>query len=636
MSKLANGPQNWLSESLTRRLLLGLVVALGVSLAFLAWVGSVVQHRSMRGEHERAAQRVTQLFEVSLRNAMMNRNLDEMSQVLHALGRAPGVRQAVLLNPQGEARFASAPEALDKVGPSAVAGLCLQAGCAVPRTLLSWQDMGAAAGDQLRVTYPIANEARCGSCHVPVSDKPVNGVLVVDFLPINDDATGSYGWLALAGAGALVLFASIMAITLRRQVTRPLARLNAATDRMTAGDWSARADMPGNDELARLGQRFDHMAAQIATTVGHLAEQKGFLQGLIDAMPDPVLVMGQDHRIRLANSAYGRMVGQPADQLVGSPCFQSGMGRSEPCPSTLLHCPVAEVAKGAASGRTVMSLRQSDGGDAPVEIEYAPLRMGSELLTVEVMRPMERSLRYSQEQRLSTIGLLANGVAHEIHNPLASIRLALQASLRGMRANDIERDELIEYLELVDQQIDRCVGITQRLMQMSQMPGSAAMPVDLRAACDDVLSLLAIECKQMGVQVVIDLEPERPMVLSDEAELRQVFVNLIQNALHAMPQGGAIRIVGRAQEGEHAYRLDVGDSGCGIAADNLSLIFMPFFSQRVDGKHGMGLGLPICKSIVERSGGRITVSSEVGKGTVFHLHLRVPGTDDAPSTWENA
>jgi nitrogen-specific signal transduction histidine kinase len=92
---------------------------------------------------------------------------------------------------------------------------------------------------------------------------------------------------------------------------------------------------------------------------------------------------------------------------------------------------VLENQTGAGGSRTIMSLRHSDGRDIPVEIDATAVELDGQRMTVEVLRPLERTIRFSQEQRLSAIGLLANGVAHEIHNPLASIRLALQASLRG-------------------------------------------------------------------------------------------------------------------------------------------------------------------------------------------------------------
>ncbi|HNR84735.1 ATP-binding protein, partial [Ottowia sp.] len=230
--------------------------------------------------------------------------------------------------------------------------------------------------------------------------------------------------------------------------------------------------------------------------------------------------------------------------------------------------------------------------------------------------------RFSQEQRLSTIGLLANGVAHEIHNPLASIRLALQAILRGLRNGGMDRPEMVDYLELVDREIDRCVLTTQRLMQMSQAPTQALQPVRLVTAIDDVLALLREECRARGVQVRVSGVPESERVRGDEAELRQVLVNLVHNALHAMPQGGRIDIEGAASDDGARLRLAVRDSGCGIALADQPLIFMPFFSRRVDGQRGTGLGLAICKATMERFGGAIEVQSTPGQGSTFTLTLQ--------------
>ena len=367
------------------------------------------------------------------------------------------------------------------------------------------------------------------------------------------------------------------------------------------------------------------MADRVQTMVGDLAEQHRFLQTLIDAIPDPVLVIGPDFRIRLANSAYTALVGQQPQAVIGQCCHRASRGLDEPCPSTLLHCPVAEMRARPQRLRSMMSVRRADGSAVEVDIEAAPLiTRDGETLVVEVMRPLDRAVRFSQEQRLSTIGLLANGVAHEIHNPLASIRLALQASLRGLRADEMPREELIDYLQLVDREIDRCVATTQRLLQMSQAPASTLQPVAVRPALDDVLALLGEECRARGVQVAVRLDPPDVRVLADEAELRQVLVNLIHNALHALTQGGHIDIEGHAAADPQApgYELTVADTGCGIAADEQALIFMPFFSRRADGGRGTGLGLAICKAALERFGGRITVRSAPGEGARFTLHLR--------------
>ena len=623
--------RRWLAVSVTRRLLAGLLIALATSGIVLTALALSMGQRSLRSEQEVAAKRLATVFEASLHNAMLRRDLAGLGHILEALGQAPGVAQARLLDVRGQVRFASNPALLDEHPSGALDGLCLQTGCKPGGPRFDWTD--TPEGAALRVAYPIANQARCIQCHRSPAERPVNGVLLVDLEPL-PAGTGWHthtGLLAL-GLAALALFGGMTAWTLRRQINRPLQQLTAAADRIAAGDTGARAAMPGSDEFARLGHHFDAMAERIDATVGSLRAQQSFLQQLVDAIPDPVLVVGPDYRIRIANAAYGQLVGQAHADIVQACCHRVGRGLDEPCPSTLVTCPVAELRRSRHTLRTVMSLRHRDGSDIPVEIEAAPLSAGGEWFTVEVLRPLERSIRFSQEQRLATIGLLANGVAHEIHNPLASIRLALQASLRGLNAKNISHEELVEYLELVDDQIDRAVLATDRLMQMSHPPGENPEPVSLAAAIDDVLALLGEECRQRGVAASVDVSPPGCLVLGDRAELRQVFVNLVHNALHAMPQGGRIHIAAEPLDGQH-LRVTVGDTGTGIAAEDLPRIFLPFFSRRADGQHGMGLGLSICKSLVEHFGGQISVSSQPGQGTVFTLHLRsAESLSDMPPT----
>ena len=624
------GLRRWLAASVRRRLLAGLLVALAASGILLTTLALSMGQRSLHSEQEAAADRLATVFEASLHNAMLRRDLAGLGRILETLGQAPGVTRASLLDVRGEIRFASDVSLLGERPPDALEGLCLVPGCARATPQHRWS--ATPEGLALRVAYPIANQNRCASCHGKPSERPFNGVLLIDLQPLPPD-TGlhSHGALLALGLAALTLFGGMMAWTLRRQISQPLLRLTAAADGLAAGQTGARAGMPGSDEFARLGQHFDAMAERVDATLGSLRAQQGFLQQMIDTIPDPVLVLGPDYRIRIANAAYAQLVGQAHADIIGGCCYRIGRGLNEPCAPTLVTCPIAELRSSGHNLRTVMTLRHRDGSEVPVEIEAAPLPVGSEYLTVEVLRPLERSIRFSQEQRLATIGLLANGVAHEIHNPLASIRLALQASLRGLKATDISREELIEYLELVDDQIDRAVLATDRLMQMSHPPGEEPEPVALSPAVDDVLALLGEECRQRGVTATVEIEPPGSAVLGDRAELRQVFVNLIHNALHAMPQGGNIRITAQPLDDRH-LRISVSDTGTGIAVDDLPRIFLPFFSRRADGQQGMGLGLPICKSLVEHFGGRITVSSQPGQGTTFTLRLlRAAPTSDMPT-----
>ena len=623
------GLRNWLAASVRRQLLTGLLVALTASGIVLTALALSMGQRSLQSEQEAAANRLASVFEASLHNAMLRRDLAGLGRILDTLGKAPGVARASLLDGQGEVRFASDTALLGEKLPGALDGLCLRPGCAKATAQHQWSV--TPDGPALRVAYPINNQLRCAKCHGKPAERPVNGVLLIELQPLPPE-TGLQTRFALLALGlaALALFGGMMAWTLRRLISRPLQHLTAAADRLATSDTSARAGISGSDEFARLGRHFDAMAERIDGTVSSLRSQQEFLQHLVDAIPDPVLVVGPDFRIHIANAAYAQLTGQNHANIVNRCCYQVGRALAQPCPPTLVTCPVAELQRSRRHLRTVMSLRHSDGSEVPVEIEAAPLFAAGEWLTVEVLRPLERSIRFSQEQRLATIGLLANGVAHEIHNPLASIRLALQASLRGLRAQDISHAELVHYLELVDDQIDRAVLATDRLMQMSHPPGEHPEPVALAPAVDDVLALLTEECRLRGVSTTVDIEPGDCAVLGDRAELRQVFVNLIHNALHAMPDGGCIRITARAEDDQH-LRVTVSDTGTGIADDDLQRIFLPFFSRRADGQQGMGLGLSICKSLVEHFGGQISVTSRLGEGTAFTLRLRMPAEpQDAP------
>ncbi len=617
--------RHWLTRSLSHRLTMGLAVALTVSGLALGGLGLSISRHQMRQEQQQAADRLVATFEASLFNAMLQRDLPGLQSIIDTLGQADGIAQVRLLNRQGEVRFASQPSALGQQA----AELCGPTPCAQAAPQLdTWRDVQDRPA--LTVAHRIANQARCTQCHGTPDQHPINGVLVIDFKP----AAATFSdqpelVMTAAGLVALLLFGALLTWTLRRQVSQPLANMQAVTARIARGDFSQRLPVGQLDEIGQVGQHLNTMADDLQALVGRLRKQQDFLQDLLDAMPDPVLVITQDWRIRLANKAYADLVGQPLQDIHNQCCYRVGKARNEPCPATLVTCPVLESRSGS-SLRTVMSLVNREGKEVPVEIDSTSVTLDGERLTVEVLRPLERTIRFSQEQRLSTIGLLANGVAHEIHNPLTSIRLALQASIRGIRKGDMSSQELMSYLQIVDAQIDRCVHTTQRLMQMSVPPDGQLVPVAIVPAVDDVLALMAEEAKGRRVQLDVDIRPSDLAVLADEAELRQIFINLVQNAMTALPGGGCIRIEAKP-DGPQRVRIRVSDTGPGIAAENLPRIFLPFFSRRVDGSRGMGLGLAVCKTIVDRFGGTIEAGNQPGSGAVLTLTLLAVPPETAAS-----
>jgi signal transduction histidine kinase len=230
----------------------------------------------------------------------------------------------------------------------------------------------------------------------------------------------------------------------------------------------------------------------------------------------------------------------------------------------------------------------------------------------------------SHEQRLSELGLLAAGIAHEIHNPLGSVRLGVQGLVRELHAGHITQDQIVEYMELIDQEIDKCIAVTRRMLLLSRPPASSLQLVVVNEALTDTLMLLEFDAQTHGITQRFEV-PEQPLrLLTDEADIRMIFLNLIQNAHHAMANGGALDARLFATEG-HAV-IEISDSGTGIPDDLLARIFDPFFSRRADGVAGTGLGLTIVRNFVERMGGTISVDSTVGKGTLFRIRLPLAET----------
>ncbi len=612
-----------LSRHIALLLVPAFVAGAALLLAISAWIGAIV----LRQEAERSSLSTASLFEIGLRNSMLQRDLDGLERLITHLGTLPGVRSAELMTPAGEVRFSSRPGQRGQDRATELNKLCLGSGCGdVSSASVRWSD-----GDQaprLTVTYPVLNQVACAGCHGQTTANPVNGVLLLEFQPSAGDAA------ALSRAGRHLLPASLLVLLalgawvawiLRRSVLERLQSMISATNRFGSGDLKARSAIRGDDELSQLGQGFNRMAQEIETQVARLAQHGNYLQSLLDGAPDAMLIIGDDHRIVMANAAYARLVGRPLNDIVGRNCYEASRDQSEACPSTMINCPLVECLHSRSGSRTVMEFVHSDGPRVGVEVDAAPIQgQDGRWQVMEVIRPVHERVRFSQEQRLSAVGLLANGVAHEVHNPLASIRLALQACLRGLADNTLEREELEHYLRIVDAQIDRCVNITQRLMRLSQPPAEHPAPVSVQGAIDDVLTVLSEEIRRASVQVRVDWVDMGLRVKGDEGELRQILLNLLQNALHALAQGGG-EVILRGWRESGLVRMDVLDNGVGIAADRLPLIFLPFYSRRADGQRGTGLGLAICRSLVEQRGGWIRAFSEPGQGT--RIEWALPDAD---------
>lgn len=604
-----------LSRRMFRRVLL---VAGGASLLFGLLFLALYRDQL---ERERAAtsEQINRLLRVALENAMLKRDVPGLRDIVHRLGEQPGIRDVMILAPGGEVRFASDQANLGKRLPDLAQGL--QPGVPVTRFTHS-----AGRGEVLRSLNPVPNQPACIGCHGPVAGHPINGVLLVDYDAgaIRNEAYRSAALFVLAGAA--VLAATLFALWrfLKGRVVEPLRSLDAAAQALAGGDLSVRADIVAADEPGRLAASFNRMADRLTTQIGVAESQQRYLQELLDGLPDGVRVIRQsDFSILAVNAAYCRQLGVAKETALARTCHFSSHGRESPCPATLVVCPVMELNTPGQALKCRHHHRRADGTDIPVEVHAVlverPGETGPERLVVESVSDLSELARVSQEQRLSELGLLAAGIAHEIHNPLGSMRLAVEGLLRSLRSGNGDPVRITGYLEMMDAEIDRCTGVTRRLLLLSRLPQQQPQVIPLGPAVADTLSLLDFDAHSHGIRQHLELDPQDLRVLADDSDLRMVILNLVQNAHHAMPGGGQVT-VRTGCEGERAV-VEVRDSGGGIPPEDLARIFDPFFSHRADGEAGTGLGLTICKSIVERYQGAIEVESILGQGTTFRVWL---------------
>lgn len=228
-----------------------------------------------------------------------------------------------------------------------------------------------------------------------------------------------------------------------------------------------------------------------------------------------------------------------------------------------------------------------------------------------------------QSQKLAAVGELSSGIAHEINNPLAIVSQEAELVRTLLDSRDGLSPELADSLHEIAVQVDRGRDITRRLLDFSRKMEPVAQFEALDKIIEDMVVLVEKEAGLKEARVARRYDRNLPPVLIDVPLLRQAVINLLTNALDAIPHGGTITVA-TGSAGPDKVCISVADNGPGVAAENLPRIFNPFFTTKPPGK-GTGLGLSICHNIVERMGGKILVKSEPGQGAVFTVVLPVKG-----------
>ncbi len=357
---------------------------------------------------------------------------------------------------------------------------------------------------------------------------------------------------------------------------------------------------------AQLYSSLEQKAAQVERL-------KDFSENIVESLNVGVLAVDLEGRVESWNTQLEQMIGVPRHEAVTRKL-------EEVLPPDL----VAEVAARAAdehvSGIYKFHLHNRAGRPLVVNVSIAPLvgkageRIGRLVLLDDITQRVRLEEQLVQTEKLTSLGLLAAGVAHEVNTPLAVISNYIQMLAKQLPGDD-PRHKLIDKIV---KQTFRASEIVNNLLNFSRTGAAEFTAVNLNAVVEETLSLVTHPFRTARVNVIKALQKELPPVLGSNNRLQQVFLNLFMNARDAMPNGGMLEV--RTATNNGYVEVEVTDTGVGIPRENLIRIFDPFFTTKSSGR-GTGLGLSVSYGIIKEHAGKIDVRSTPGKGTSFRLEF---------------
>ena len=393
-----------------------------------------------------------------------------------------------------------------------------------------------------------------------------------------------------------------------------------------------------NSSLDRVLGRLDTLdSVNLANLVQRLARERSLFEEIFNTLQEGVLVITLDGEIDYANDAAHRLIGLGGDELAGQilwrliPGLRPSLGGTlEDDTAAALPVVAREFELTYPEPRTVRLYMVPFRGDA-----RGDARRFAVILT-DVTRDKHATAQQLEDERTSSILLLAAGVAHELGNPLNSLTIHLQLITRKLNKLKASRDteSLVESVDVCRAEVARLDGIIAHFLEAIRPQPPDLAELDLAEVLAEVLRFQQREFADRRIAVEVEASGDLPVVMADRNQLKQVFFNLAKNALDAMEPGGRLKI--RARADDDSVFLLFGDSGSGIKQEDLVRVFQPYHTTKPGGH---GLGLMIVQRILREHGGQVGIESKEGVGTV--VTLQFPRKDrrvrmlggGAPPTW---
>ena len=372
-----------------------------------------------------------------------------------------------------------------------------------------------------------------------------------------------------------------------------------------------------------------------------------FLQTALDGIQDCINIVDKDFKIIFMNETASQRAGKKRQLLLGNKCYAELWKESSPCES----CVTGKVFETGKAQQTITWEMGLDGKKFYLERFAFPIvdKEGKVEYAVEIFRDITerklleedreqqrlelgkrvRELRHAYEElksiqnqllqaeKMASIGLLASSLAHELDTPLATI-----SGYCELLAEDIHDERLLGRIKIISEQIIKCQKTIRNLLDFSRKSTCEKKLCNIHQLINNTLLLVEHRLKIHKINLRKAFDNNVPPLLVDGNQIQQVILNLVNNAVDALPQGGDIFIETRLNTEAKSIEVVFEDNGIGISSEDQKRVFAPFFTTKEPGK-GTGLGLSICNNIISAHNGKITIESRVGNGTKFIISLPI-------------
>ena len=606
-----------LQRSLSFKLILFLGLSILAAITLFSFYSIYYQTRALRESARKEIVDLSGIIRRNTRRSMQSNYPEGINDIINTAGEQKNILAVLIYNRSGTVRYASNPLSVG-VTVEMTSASCIA--CHVggrmdvdPRQKEKTFSGNYQGRESLSIVTPIFGEQSCyqASCHYHPPENAMLGILEIHRSVDDLKATvaKNANQTVIFGGILLLMISSMAVFFILRFIYKPLMNLLGATSHISHGEYGVEAQVLSPDEFGQLTMAFNEMSLKIEERQRELLKSREEFKTLFNDVPASIVVCDKDFRIRNTNKMFKDVFGECINQN----CFAAQMGRQVACD----YCPAIDTVADGLVHSIEQERRLSSGKLHTFLIHTAPIRdeAGGISMIMEIATDVTQIKEL--QNKLAVLGETVAGISHTIKNILGGLEGGMH--LVDLALSKGNESRLRKGWEMVGRNIKRISHLVYDILYFSKERPPELEQIDPVVVCRDVMELMQDKATQAGVQIRLEMPGKGGMVRIDPKGLHTVLVNLMGNAIEACVEDESARsplvVLTYRHDAQGPILFEVADNGPGMPSEVMDKLFHRFFSTK--GSKGTGLGLLVSKKIVEEHGGRISVQSTEGSGTVF-------------------